>query len=454
MEHPRLRQAEQCFQWEKGSFLNMRSKSILTIMALSAVLALAATAYAGNNLVVGTCKGATHSTIQAAVDDAAVMPGKQVISICPGTFAENVTIGPDTDETADLEIKGAGLGKTVVTGEIGGTTGPIFDVDSAGTVKISDLTVDGQSAMATSYDTVYGIRYTATSGQIKNVEVLNIRDAAGTSYGMGIMIQNAPSNVKIEKCVVENFTRRGIYINNGAWAEVRDNDVAGPLLPLDPYVVPNGIQISRGAGGVAKGNYVQLARLPNPPTGAVGTGILVFCAQPTKVDHNYVTDSDQGIVAADNQGATIWANEIHNSYSYGISLQFLGRLTFGTYLGCPADPNPSPTTGNLVKDNKVFDSAKDSITFEQPAPEPTWLPENDAFVDNTFMNNKVTGSGFDGFIILWGHDNLFTNNTITNGAGSPYFDIEDATMGPGTAGTANEWLKNKCTSSSPADICQ
>src|SRR5688572_16615207 len=67
------------------------------------------------------CPGAPFVTIQSAVVAASVFPGTQQIRVCPGSYPENVTIGPDADTT--YMIFGDGADKVFVLGT--GTPGPI-----------------------------------------------------------------------------------------------------------------------------------------------------------------------------------------------------------------------------------------------------------------------------------------------------------------------------------------
>ena len=200
------------------------------------------------------CPAAAYTTIQAAVDDAALMPGKDKIEVCAGTYAENVVVGPGND----LDIKGDGVGLTVVTGGAP-TSAPIFLITGGSKVKIEKLTVDGLSART---GVAYGIRYEDSDGEVKKAEVLNIRNASGSTQGIGIafLAMAGTSKGKVEKTLVDNYTRVGIFANGtGADVEVKDNTISGPVLPR--VHAPNGIQISRG--GVS-GQVRQQLRLGPP----------------------------------------------------------------------------------------------------------------------------------------------------------------------------------------------
>lgn len=385
---------------------------------------------AASQVVVDDDGAADFTTIQDAVNS-----GAKKIIVRPGTYAENVTIGPN----AIVNIEGAGIGSTWVTG-VAGTAGPIIDVLPGSKVNIKELAVDGGSAMAGS--TVYGIRYDQANGAIEDVEVKNIRDASGGAQGVGIRVQSSGTltKVTVDECVVSNYMRAGINGNGpGVKLTVRESTVSGPVLPR--VWAPNGIQISRGAEGTVKSNEIDNNPSPNPPGGA-GSGILLFCAGPTLVQGNKVTDADLGIGIADNANGKVMNNEIKDSVFDGISLQFIG-LYYGGSLGC--DPSVSPTHDNLVQNNKIKNSAYDGISFANydPASAPT-TPSN-----NRILTNQIEGSGFDGIHVYDGAGNQLSKNRIETSSGT---DAVDDTIGGGTAGTANTWTKNKGATSVPAGL--
>lgn len=417
----------------------MPRRAILTVVVVvAAVVALGGgQAVASSELQVdddgAQCPDA-FTTIQAAVNAAAGIPGTQTIRICQGTYPENVSIGAGNP----LEIFGDGTDDTFVTG-VAGTAGPIFDVASAGRVTIETLTVDGGSALAGGV--VFGIRFHETDGVIEDTAILNIRDASGSSQGIGIRIQSsgAAAKVAVEGSLVQNFTRVGISANGlGVDVQVEDNVVVGPVPPK--VWAPNGVQVSRGAVGQVEDNEVHDATSPAPPSGA-GSGILLFCAGPTTVEGNRIFGSDLGIALGDNQNARVEGNEVHDSVFDAISLQFIGTL-FGP-LGCPTFP--SPTSGNVVEDNELVNSAENGISLASFDPTDPTPPS-----DNRFEGNEIAGSGVDGIHVFDGTDNVFEENEI---AGSGATDCVDDTSGSGTAGTANTWEDNEGQTSDPPGLC-
>ncbi len=380
------------------------------------------------NVVVDDDGGADFTTIQDAVNS-----GAKKITVRSGAYAENVVIGPG----AKVTIIGAEVGLTLVSG-VAGTAGPIMDVLAGSDVNISDLTVDGGSAM--SGGVVTGIRYNEAHGRVKNVAVLNIRDASGGAQGIGIRVQSTGPKAKVfvEKCEVSNYTRVGINGNGvGVNLTVKDCDIGGPLLPR--VWAPNGIQVSRGAMGNIRGNDVDNNPSPNPPGGA-GSGIILFCAGTTNVQNNKVTRADLGIAIADNANAKVHNNEIIDSSFDGISLQFIGLL-FGD-IGCGV----TLTENNLIKNNKISGSSDTGISFANFDPTTAANTPN----NNRLLINTIDDSGVDGIHVFDGEGNLIQNNEMTNSGST---DSVDDTVGGGTAGTANTWKNNICSSSSPAGLC-
>ena len=407
-----------------------------TMLAGLMLLLYAGQAQAGDELLVDDdgeqCSDAPYSDIQAAVDAAAILPGSQKIHVCEGTYPENVTIGDS------IEIFGDGADKTFVTG-MDGTAGPIFDVTDAGVVNIEKLTVDGGSAMEDLVGTgvVWGVRYTDTDGLFKDNAILNIRNDSGSRQGVAIRIETVSGTayVDVEDNLVQNFTRVGINGNGiGVFLYVKDNDVIGPVNPK--VWAPNGIQVARGAVGQVEGNHVQGPTSPNPPAGA-GSGILLFCAGASMVEGNKVFDSDLGIALGDTADALVIGNEVYDSLFDAYSLQFIGDF-FGL-LGCPNDPNPSPTNNNLLEGNKAFGSADTGVSLVNFRPSFDPLTP----VGNVIENTDIKDSGIDGIHVFDGERNVFENNQIEN---SGTTDCVDDTA-------ANTWTENDGDTSSPAGLC-
>ena len=289
---------------------------------------------------------------------------------------------------------------------------------------------------------VFGIRYDETAGLIKDVAVLNIRDATGSSQGFGIKIQStsgAVTRVRIEESHLENFTRVGIFGNGlGVKVRIEDNVLIGPVTPN--VWAPNGIQVSRGAIGRVRGNEVSEAISPNPGAGS-GSGIILFCAGRSVVSENVFLASDLGVALVDNSKARVTDNEVRDSLFDAYSLQIIGSV-YGP-LGCP--DFPSPTDRNRLEGNEAFNSARFGVVLASIDPFDPTPPSN-----NRILDNGIEGSAGDGIHVSGGSDNRFKYNVIEN---SGRFDAVDETTGSGTSGTANRWVDNECVTSSPGGLC-
>ena len=283
----------------------------------------------------------THTTVQAAVTAALGDPDPVVVvEICPGTYVENVTVDEATMPLVkNITIRGVGSDKTQVTINGGGSPGPIINVVSAGSVHLSNLTVDGQSTMAPAPDPpVVGIRFGLVDGTIQNVLVQNIRDVAGTAAGIGILAvgqdmmmfdpMNPPTerSLQIQQCMVMNATHAAIMGDGqGINVTVLECSLMGPIAPLQH--APNGFQISRGAKGRIVNSEISNFKSPLPTVGA-GSGIVFLCPAVNSggvavAERNLVRNSDLGVSLVDSDGVRVDGNTIIDT-EIGITMQSQG----------------------------------------------------------------------------------------------------------------------------------
>lgn len=421
-----------------------RWAAVWTILFMA--LAAANPAMAGVTLLVDDdgldCPDAAYSTVQAAVDAAALIPGVQTIRVCAGTYPENVLIGPGSNS---VTIVGEGVALTRITGGGGVPGTPIIDIMRAGRVELKKLTVDGGGAMVPDPDfVVRGVRFTETNGLVEDVHVLNIRTAAG-GQGLALRVDSSlvanslAANVRVERTRVENYTRVGIMANGiNTRVTVTDSVVIGPAGPTS--WAANGMQISRGAQGQIKDNVVSGAASPVPPAGT-GTGILLFCAGKSTVEGNDVSASDVGVSVTDTERARVLRNTLHDNNFDGATIETLG-LYYGVDLGCPG--GAKAPTNNIVDRNTMKDNAVNGVSVYS-SDLLTGVPTK-----NRITGNTISGSANFGIGIYNGSANVLSANRITT---SGVFDASDATLGGGTAGTANTWAANRCLTDSPDGLC-
>ena len=451
-----------CHLW--WSFLRRRESLLLLVVggfAFAPLQALAGTFVVGAAAV--DCSSPTHATLQAAVDaaidDAAKTPQappNQEILVCPGTYVENVQLAIDTDAMGQpvfafqAVIRGLGPDPSAVRIESPvGSQGPIIRVSDVAQLILDNLTVDGLGTMEPEQpmDRVVGIEIRRTQETtIRSVYVLNIRNADGSAQGLGIAVLGtaaanldpriSPPQVQVEiaESMVSNYSRVGILGDGfSVVMNVHDNNLSGPDSP--EVWAPNGIQLARGAQGEVHNNTVNVATSSIPPAGA-GTGILIFCALPTNVHENTVSENDLGISFVDTQASQAIANQVLSNTT-GISVQVLGF--FFSNPECAPEDIP-PTTENVFRDNTISMSTGDGVQFSS-FDQDVGVPER-----NVVRGNMIDDQGAFGIHVLQGERNTFSDNEITD-------EVVDETTGVGTGGTANTWTDNTCLSSNPPDLC-
>jgi len=200
---------------------------LLTAMGLFGVTPAFAT-----NFVVGTCKPGLTSfpTISAAV---AAAPAGTTIYVCPGTYAEQITI------SEPLTLQGVGngnSGQVVITATggvrsnattVGGSPLAAQIAVTAGPVNISQVTIDGMGNGLFGSIPLAGIYYgSGASGVISNVTT---RNQLNESNGIGIFAENGNStseSVTITGNSVHDFDATGIWLNGNVNATVQGNSVS------------------------------------------------------------------------------------------------------------------------------------------------------------------------------------------------------------------------------------
>ncbi len=284
---------------------------------------------------VGTCEQdiTQFATIGAALS--AVPPGATVY-VCPGTYAEQLTItksvsligASDSNSSAPTIVPPAGglvQNPTSASGN-GASYAAQIAVTGAGTVTISNLTVDGtNNNIGGCGPALVGILFQNTSGTIQNNQVVNQALASnlnGCQSGDAIYTQVSNGNtygIKITGNQVENFQKNGITVNGtGQSGTISGNTVTGQ--GLTSGAAENGIQVGFGATGKITGNYVADVDYADPAN-AAATGILVYDSLSSTVSGNVVTNTQSGIfvyadAATASDNPTITKNTIVSTHTY------------------------------------------------------------------------------------------------------------------------------------------
>jgi uncharacterized repeat protein (TIGR01451 family) len=338
-----------------------------------------------------------YTKIQLAVNAAAA---GDTIRVCGGTYVEQVFIDKNlTLEAIDpraAEIKapaqmvpGPGLPANVVDNyaivTINGANVTIRGFTIAGPGGPENLPAESGERLGRGVNVIGGGSVTLTNNRITDIRDQTL---SGNQTGIGV----AGGNVTATGNTIDNYQKGGFFVNVSGVADIQNNTVdAGPRTP--GAAAPNGIQVSRGASGIVKGNVV----LNNSDVTEAGTGILIYLAGNVTVTGNTVEHNQNGIVGfSQSAPLTVEQNAITDS-NFGIDL--------------------FDTSGAVISDNTSVDAIKGGLVNESPG------------TGNTWLDNSATG------------------------ALSPSTDCIDLTTGSATAGTGNTWTGNVAPTAHPVGIC-
>lgn len=309
------------------------------LLAAASFIAMAPYAAQAKHVVVavGTCEpqDANFATIQDAVT---AVPAGSTVLVCPGTYAEQVTI------SKSLIVQGVAAGSSSQAAVVlpanfvanatdldGG--GPIvtqFLVTGGATVTIANLTIDasGNNIQSCATDIV-GILYQNASGTVRGNWVKNQSPApgyTGCQTGLAIYVETGglgTASVTITGNQVQNFAKNGITGDDmGANLTVTGNKVlgSGPTTGA----AENAVQIAFGATGTITGNTVGDAIwAPDQfgDTGDAAAGLLVYDSPGVMIKSNIVASTQYGIaVVSDGNGsadsATVMGNTVLSTHLY------------------------------------------------------------------------------------------------------------------------------------------
>ena len=358
------------------------------LIALSAIL-LASVASA-REIRVGTGPHNDFSTIQAAIN--AAHRGDD-IDVAPGTYAEQLVIGPGKD---NLNVGGTRHWGAIIVPPPTMTSGALITVNGAHNVNINEFTISGPlpEVVLSSSATAAGI-YVGGGGsaviqdnyitQIWQVTAASRGIQNGVAIEVGRQFDGTTGSAAILNNTIDHFQKNAMEIdNNGSYAAVFNNTVIGEG-PID-YTAQNGIQVSRGASGWVQGNTVR--NMSYTPATYADSGILLFETSYVAVTDNDVKACDLGIALADVTHSYIERNHITNGL-YGLDI----------------DEFSTGSTNNRIDNNDSSNNSQEGIYVSVDS------------INNQFDHNK------------------FKNNAV--------LDAEDDSVGTGDGGTGNDWDHNK-----------
>jgi len=344
------------------------------IFTASLFVCLLGKAAQAGTIAVGTCKSGIKSypTIQQAVNAA---PAGTTIDVCPGTYAEQVTIS--TNLTITGVLAGTADASTIVPpsgGLVANTTDPAFGtpvaaqilvVSPATTVTISHLTIDGIGNGVTGCASlmIVGLYFQNVSGTINQNALRNQAQANAAQdcqNGMGIYVESGDggtSTVTISNNTVHGYQQNGITANGygdgtaGPGATIQSNSVIG--VGSTSVGSENGIQIGLGATGKVTGNTAidDLNAIDTVnDSGDASAGILVFASTGITVSGNTIGSTQFGIVT-ESAGAGFLAD----------TTSVTGNKIIGTQI---FDGIDLCSNGNTVTGNEISSSTEAGIHLD------------------------------------------------------------------------------------------
>lgn len=294
---------------------NARIRSLIAACAVLCGLAIPATAgaaslYVSNSAPVVTggksCTQPNFNTIQGAIDALKSLPTSGTVNVCPGTYAEQLTIVhpvklvvAGTAGSAKITLPGSPVNNDTPCDKAAAEAGFTPDQDEisicgAGTVAITGLKVEAHWPSGTCATSMYGIRVAGGATlQATNVTV----DGAGATpingcqTGVGIQAgttRTTPTesgSLKLKGVTVSGYQKNGITIAaKGSTATIATTTVIGA--GATPAIAQNGIQVSAGALAKINTSKVSGNECDNGSCGPEGfsqtqsTGLLFFGAGP------------------------------------------------------------------------------------------------------------------------------------------------------------------------------
>jgi hypothetical protein len=351
-----------------------RIRSLIAACAVLCGLVIPATAgaaslYVSNSapVVLGgkSCTQPNFNTIQGAIDALKSLPSGTV-DVCPGTYAEQLTIThpvkltvAGTAGSAKITLPASPVNNNTPCDKAAAEAGFTPDQDeisicSTGTVSITGLKVEAHWPNGTCATSMYGIRVAGGATlQATNVTV----DGAGATpingcqTGVGIQAgttRTTPTesaSLKLKGVTVSGYQKNGITIAaKGSTANIATTTVIGA--GATPEIAQNGIQVSAGAQAKIKTSNVSSNECDNGACGAEGfsqsqsTGLLFIGAAP-----------GSSVTSSTSSGNDVGAYYVSESETQPASPELLlskNAFNANRYEGIALDQGDASLKGNTI----------------------------------------------------------------------------------------------------------
>jgi len=328
---------------------------------------------------------AAYTTIQAAVD-AAALGGAKRIHVCPGTYSELVSID--------------GFGRLTLEAEPGATLRPPGPVGSATLLEVRDsrrvvvrgLSLDGDGQFSGAGITARGIAYIDSSGTIEGNSIFGIRtEPFVPSFAHAIEVTDNDGDVRItiRDNVLGDYGQFGMDVSARS-VRILDNVLAG-IGPTD-LDSQTGIILRAVPRGRVAGNTVGF-HWYTPYRNA--TGIYLEESTRIRVEGNALVDDHQGIAVVSSSAAAS-RNRISNNdvdgAEYGIAVD--GTVS-------------APAEANRISGNRVGGDGDGGVTGIE--------------LNSNALSTRVSGNEIDDFAEALGDAGAGTSlkNNLCDGATCP-----------------------------------
>jgi hypothetical protein len=258
--------------------MNRKLAATITVAFVAAFpLAAADPAAAATTLIVngaGPCSAVASPfcTIQQGVNAAG--PGN-IVLVEPGTYTEQVTIGPGKD---GLKLKADGPGVTIKAPDVMVAPGSIVRVTTSRLVRIRGFTITGPVPGCA--DLVSGVRVDGGGKALvtdDHITAIRAEPLAGCQPGHGVIVGrvgDSPGDAVIINTVIDDYQKGGVLVDLAdSHAFLRNVTITGTPTAI---IAQNGVQVARGALAEIRNSTISNNRYTGPDTTTDASGVLVF----------------------------------------------------------------------------------------------------------------------------------------------------------------------------------
>lgn len=287
------------------------------------------------------CPGAPFTSIQAAVNAAAVTTPPQQVAVCAGTYTEGTAVAGNSALTINksINIRGVGADQVFIqpAGNIAeaGSNPPLRDqkgnivsIGAGANVNISGVTVRGNDRNVET-----GVNFLDASGSVTNSRITDLVQTVGpgtfgaTQRGIGVVAFGTTGtttrDILLANDEIDAYNKGGVLFsslladfsgNSGSRVNgtIRDSRIQGGgefynFTTMDPQIAQNGVQVDNGASLQMTGSTVSDNRFKRDvETGAVvllNAALGTALAPLTSINGNNIQNNSFGLENLDGNGA-------------------------------------------------------------------------------------------------------------------------------------------------------